>query len=85
MASKVLTKSSTNRLITKLNSKINERKKLTDKINKLDKEIMDINKSLAVSASNMKNRKVKTNSKQPKKKLDMIESESESSEISDSD
>jgi len=85
MASKVLTKSSTNRLITKLNSKINERKKLTDKINKIDKEIMDINKCLAVNASNMKNKKVKTNSKQTKKKLDMIESESESSEISDSD
>lgn len=85
MASKILTKSSINRLITKLNSKINERKKLTDKINKIDKEIMDINKSLAISASNMKNKKVKTNNKQPKKKLDMIESESESSEISDSD
>jgi len=85
MASKVLTKSSTNRLITKLNSKINERKKLTEKINKIDKEILDINKSLAISASNMKNKKVKTNSKQPKKKLDMIESESESSEVSDSD
>ena len=40
MASKVLTKSSTNRLITKLNSKINERKKLTEKINKIDKEII---------------------------------------------
>jgi len=85
MASKVLTKSSTNRLITKLNSKINERKKLTEKINKIDKEILDINKSLAISASNMKNKKVKTNSKQSKKKLDMIESESESSEVSDSD
>lgn len=85
MTSKILTKSSINRLITKLNSKINERKKLTDKINKIDKEIMDINKCLAISASNMKNKKIKTNSKQPKKKLDMIESESESSEISDSD
>ena len=85
MASKVLSKSATTRLIAKWNSKINERKKLTEKINKIDKEILDINKSLAISASNMKNKKVKTNSKQPKKKLDMIESESESSEISDSD
>ena len=85
MASKILSKSSTNRLITKLNSKINERKKLTDKINKLDKEIIEINKSLAISAINMKNKKIKTNNKQPKKKIDMIESESESSEISDSD
>lgn len=85
MASKVLTKSSTNRLITKLNSKINERKKLTEKINKIDKEIIDINKNLANSAKNMKNKKVKTNNKQPKKKLDMIDSESESSEVSDSD
>ena len=68
MTSKILTKSSINRLITKLNSKIfNERKKLTDKINKIDKEIMDINKCLAISASNMKNKKIKTNNKQPKK------------------
>ena len=84
MASKILTRSSTNRLITKLNSKINERKKLTEKINKIDNEIMEINKNLAINAINMKNKKVKTNSKQTKKKIDMIESESDSSEVSDS-